>query len=890
MRFLPSFGSKSQSYWTWRACQFVFSLILLLNLGSQSLVEANGSNEPVDYLNENSVVLITGAAGFIGSELALALHRTYSPKKILCVDRMGDHPSTQEELALFEIQRQRAFLILQALGTKARFYRVDFRPMIPEYFDMGEVPVLDHIFRENPDISHVVHLADPYPYAALQVIPREKDVPKAGMMEALLEQFRKIKREGGRVPHFSYASSFEVYPYATNSSANPLAETQPITTPSSMRGASKLIDEVLAKLYYDEYGLFSVGLRLFSVYGPWSVPGSPLYEMAERAVSGELPVGDSTWSTVQDYVYIDDAVDAIMTSMQFRPAGDSPHPLVVNVASGTGSSLEDIARIMAEYFPRKDAVSGLRNEFPASVAIGSIERAKKILGYQPQVSLREGVTKLLAWHYDRAFPYGSNLDEGGNNLENLVKHGVVGCLPNDTECLRGAPVFPCASECAHASQCTTSYYDDVIGWTQALTAQCSSVMYTVDLRDSLESIPSAHVKVDTKSDYYLEGSCNLAFVSSNSPLVVNLRSGNSKSATGIDNPKLLQEGKWIIVPLSMPSLATGDESILAMLPKLSPGLFFAPTVKHAVYVDPDIVLTSVSSILREASMQPYHEDVKGATAMLIGRGKPKDFFAEEEDDFLPKTQQFEPTNTIVQNAAYRMVRIAVSDNLFGDGFMALLDSRWMVHTLQSDDSRVFRCDVLSEVSQWEVDSDKSAFEFILGLHDMWSRVIAENPWWIDENVVTVPQSSFEHRRLQEVPEEDDEEELGEIVDDEEEDDLGDDDDATDPEEDPDANLEDSGGDEDSGGFRGEGEGAAEAEAEDKTRGDSSEQDDDENEAEVQQGLVDPEPKEERDFSAYDNWMGILSATSVKYFVRIVVSSEVGVVSLQDYGSNGATSF
>jgi hypothetical protein len=113
------------------------------------------NGDPVDYLDENSVVLITGAAGFIGSELALALHRTYSPKRILCVDRMGDHPSSQEELALFEFQRQRAFHVMQTLGAKGRFYRVDFRPMIPEYFDMGEVPVLDHIFRENPDISHI---------------------------------------------------------------------------------------------------------------------------------------------------------------------------------------------------------------------------------------------------------------------------------------------------------------------------------------------------------------------------------------------------------------------------------------------------------------------------------------------------------------------------------------------------------------------------------------------------------------------------------------------------------------------------------------------------------------------------------------------------------------
>ncbi len=118
-------------------------------------VSTKQNGNPIDYLDENSVVLITGAAGFIGSELALALHRTYFPKRIICVDRMGDHPSSQEELALFEFQRQRAFHVMQTLGPKGTFYRVDFRPMIPEYFDVGEVPVLDHIFMENTDITHI---------------------------------------------------------------------------------------------------------------------------------------------------------------------------------------------------------------------------------------------------------------------------------------------------------------------------------------------------------------------------------------------------------------------------------------------------------------------------------------------------------------------------------------------------------------------------------------------------------------------------------------------------------------------------------------------------------------------------------------------------------------
>jgi nucleoside-diphosphate-sugar epimerase len=739
----------------------------------------------------------------------------------------------------------------------------------------------------------LVHLADPFPHSALQAVPREKDVPKAGMIEALLEQMLKIKIERGHVPHFSYASSYEVYPYASNATMNPLTESQPITTPSSLRGASKLIDEVLAKLYFDEHGLYSVGLRFFSVYGPWSVPGSPLFEMGERAVGGQLPNWNSHWKTVQDFVYIDDAIDAVMAAMQFRPPGEEkPHPLVINVASGQGTSLQDVATMMTELLPPteerhdvNDHDTSDTNTKLRTVAFGSTKRAEEILGYRPRVSLKEGIIKLLAWHFDRAFPYGNSQMQEGSKSNYIASQGIVSCLPTDDECLKATPVFPCSSECSHEGQCTKSFYDEIVGWTQALTAQCTTVLYTVSLDDSLNAIPSAHVKVQTTSQSFFDGTCNIAFVSEASPLVQSLRGSNPISAfIGSDRSKLLTTGKWILVPVLLPSFSTGNEHILSLLPKLSPGLFFGPNTKRAIYVDPDILLDSIPKLLREASMQPRNADMEGATAMLIGKGKPNDFFAQgDEDDFVPRKQVFESTNSIVQNSAYRMVRIAVSDKLFGDGFAALLDSRWMVHTLQSDDSRLFRCDVFGEVVQWDVETDRSALEFVLGLHDMWSRVIAVKPWWMGENVVTVPEGPGVIRRR--LLEEDDEEEEAsgdddETEEEEEEEEIEDEDDEVQTVTDADSTDIDE--ENVRAGFGMKGEDVEEVAAGDKKRGDSSEQDDDQVQQLDDVGVTEDMTTEERDFSAYDTWMGVLSATSIKYFVRIVPSSEVGVVSLNDY--------
>jgi nucleoside-diphosphate-sugar epimerase len=1127
----------------------VASLLLLLLMlhhpNYPPLVPACDAAEvpPLDYLSEESIILITGAAGFLGSELALALHRTYNPKKILLIDRLvlGDGTSTstattdagssssssssnsrkqqehlrqQEALALFEFQRQRTFHVLQTLGSNGKFYRVDFRPMIPEYYDLGQVPVLDHIFREY-DITHVVHFADAASSSSkkMMIIPREKEVPKAGMMEALLEQLLQRQRQGRVVPHFLYASSAEVYPSPTrttattttsNSNKSPLDESKPLSTPTSMHGASKLVDELLAKLYFDMHGIYSVGLRFFPVYGPWSVPGSAIFEMAERAVTGDKPIlyleeeddneseeadtaaydGTDTRQTnqnhnnnkarnkeLQDFVYIDDAMDAVMAAMQFRPPvpptvpGASatrtlsplPPPVVINVASGVGTSLQQIATMMQEYFPRASSSSGeivvdtsdnnndeIEDGPPPPTFYGSTSRAKALLGYEPRVTLREGLEQTLAWHYDRAFPYGGqsasfggpvgedgqtvDQNNSSNNDNHIANKGIVSCLPHDKECLRAAPVFPCASECSHEAQCTHSIFDNTIGWTQVLTERCDTVLYTVALDDKLVSLPSA-TRAPSSESFVNQGrgTCNLAFVSDSSVLLQTTSrsrrqttsgtmgflsmimgrgiggdgsgsttnesngSGNGSSNGGGQGDVLLKHGQWILIPVAVPSpsmLASAlpmDTIVWELLPKLSPGLFFARSVQRAIYVDPNIILTSIPKILKEASMQPYLENVQGATALLIGKGKPAASTStpqHKHDSILyppPSPNQppkrMESAASAVQSSAYRMVRIAAWNNkLFGSssgggegsdsGFLTeVLDSRWLVHTLQSEDSRLFRCDVLGEVVQWEVNTDRAALEFILGLHDMWSRVIAKQsgfdvPWWVGDNVITVSEgytgSRMTRRRLQE---EEDREADGEESGEDDDNNKNEDDGKAQPlqggvvfEEDDDKVEEESGGDENDdetdttaegagggggGGFGIQGEqedvviqevmAAAQADDRGKSSAEQEEEDDElkpendqmnqlrnskeeeeEDRPDSEDEQPDDEPLEEqkqspqqhqanvkveetpkapieqqRDWSANDTWMGVLSATSVKYFVRIVPSSEVGVVTLEE---------
>mmetsp|Transcript_16735 Transcript_16735/g.25288 ORF Transcript_16735/g.25288 Transcript_16735/m.25288 type:complete len:931 (-) Transcript_16735:76-2868(-) len=908
---------------------FVACLIVLI------ITTALALNDTSHYLSSNSVVLITGAAGFVGSELAMALYRTYSPKKIICVDSMDNmkwNNTLEEHLSLFDLKRQRSFHVWQTLGSTARFYRADFRPSIPEYFDIGEVPILDYIFREG-EITHIVHLADAYHRGddGVQAVPRKKHDIKSGMVEALMEQLRKVKEETGRLPHFTYASSYEVYNYfrptQNDPNPSPFQEKLPITTPSSLGGTSKLIDEIITKTYFDKYGINSVGLRFFSIYGPWGLPHTPLYEMAERAVTTDEPVLPSlSHDDIRDYVYIDDAVDAIMAAMQFQ----SSNPHVINVGSGEGSSLADIAEMIEAIVPRPTPTPKSKPLIKTE-AVADITRAQRLLGYQPQVSLSDGLVNLVSWHHDRAFPYGGNKNE-------KLSTGMASCSAFDKECLRGAPVYPCASECSHETQCITSYYNDVTALTMALSEDCEAVLYTVDLSRDLSEIPSA--THDNKKSHFKSNLCNLAFVSEMSPLVRRLKQQNNypffstvveefrhiHSTTG--KKKFLSHGFWTLVPLPIPTFTVGDEHTLRLLPKLSPGSFFGESTAFAIYCDPDVVFLNINKLLQEAKMQPFNENAPGATALLVGHD---DSYSESKLGPKPTIRES------VQAAAYRMIRIGMIDEMFSH---ASFDSSWMVHPLlQNEDSRLFRCDVYGEVIQWDVPNDGQALEFVVGLHDMWARVLAKGkgtePWWIGDQVVSVPMRQARRRLLEDkaptqtkkatkglestaemtkganekIEETENQESTGSKVEDAVADvhksklmvqstsvQVGS---STDSVKNDKPDGKTLGATTTAKTFEVELDSSAsqtenQQQVEDKKRAEehgleivneldlkTTELDLDE---EADDDIVNTETTngngEEQDMSTYDTWMGMLSSTDVHYFVRIIPSSQVGVIHLK----------
>lgn len=612
-----------------------------------------------------------------------------------------------------------------------------------------------------------------------------------------------------RLPQFVYASSHEVYDNisAADNDENkktatavqqqqpnppPFREDGPITTPSSLHGTAKLIDEVLASAYHSTHGIYSVGMRFFDVYGPWSSPGTEVFEAAESVSTGGN--NDEVWDgDVNDYVYIDDAVDALMSAMQYRPPGADPPPVVFNVGTGKGRTLGELRKNMAKHFPKLnvDASSsggGSSSAKPitafegrvATKSIASTSRSESLLGFRARVSLEEGLAHTLTWHRGRAFPYGRDpnveqtLEKRGVDMkivESLAKSrraaeeevgGVEGagggepeeCSPLDKECLRGAPVFPCASECHRPEGCTPSAWDDVAPLSKAVTSGCDAVLYTILLDDGAEQIPSATASVDGDGVDSLshvgaglpedvgrrtQARCNIAFVSERSPLVKRLKSEgeeyvDTEEGDGVGGgglPPLLRHGFWTVLPVSTPRAMFGGTFGLNYLPKLSPGRFFGSTVRYAAYAAPSVVLNNLPVLLKR--MEDSFSG-RGHTALMLASKRPE-CDAAQRGSSCADTYVRPRQNDMIQSRVYNMVRVALRGDILGGGLEPVLDSSFLVHSLREEDSRLFRCDVYGEAVQWGASGDERALEFIISLHDLWSRAVVHwsqggtKPWW-----------------------------------------------------------------------------------------------------------------------------------------------------------------
>lgn len=348
----------------------------------------------------NKTIMITGAAGFIGSNLVMKLIKTGEPMRLVGLDNMNDYYDVSiKEYRLAEIEK------LVAENEQVDWWFIEG--------DLADKALIDSAFDEY-QFDIVVNLA------AQAGVRYSITNPDAYIQSNLigfyniLEACRHSYDNGAKgVDHLVYASSSSVYgsnkkvPYSTDDK---------VDNPVSLYAATKKSNELLAHAYSKLYNIPSTGLRFFTVYGPAGRPDMAYFGFTNKLIKGETIQIFNYGNCKRDFTYVDDIVEGVMRVMQGAPekkTGEDGLPLppyaVYNIGNSSPENLLDFVDILqqellrAEVLPadynfeaHKQLVPMQPGDVPVTYADTSA--LEHDFGFKPSTPLREGLRKFAEWY------------------------------------------------------------------------------------------------------------------------------------------------------------------------------------------------------------------------------------------------------------------------------------------------------------------------------------------------------------------------------------------------------------------------------------------------------------------------------------------------------------
>lgn len=355
---------------------------------------------PINISLPNKTVLVTGAAGFIGSNLVLELLRTQSPVHIVGIDNMNDYYDVSiKEYRLTEIEKE-AEKYPDSTWTFIKGSIAD-KSLIDSVFTQYKPAVVVNLAAQagvrysitNPDVyieSNLIGF-----YNILEACRHSYDNGETG------------------VEHLVYASSSSVYgsnkkvPYSTDDK---------VDNPVSLYAATKKSNELLAHAYSKLYNIPSTGLRFFTVYGPAGRPDMAYFGFTNKLIKGETIQIFNYGNCKRDFTYVDDIVEGVKRVMQHAPEkknGEDGLPLppyaVYNIGNSNPENLLDFVTILQKELIRakvlptdydfeahKKLVPMQPGDVPVTYAdTSALERD---FGFKPSTSLRDGLRKFAEWY------------------------------------------------------------------------------------------------------------------------------------------------------------------------------------------------------------------------------------------------------------------------------------------------------------------------------------------------------------------------------------------------------------------------------------------------------------------------------------------------------------
>ena len=345
---------------------------------------------------KNKTVLVTGAAGFIGSNLVIELLKNVENIKIVGLDNVNDYYDISiKEYRLEQIEK----LASKTKGSEWVFVKGN----------IADRNLIDKLFEEHR-FAVVVNLAA---QAGVRYSITNPDV----YIESNIIGFYNILEACRRYPveHLVYASSSSVY---GSNKKTPYSTDDKVDNPVSLYAATKKSNELMAHAYSKLYNIPSTGLRFFTVYGPAGRPDMAYFGFTNKLLKGETIQIFNFGNCKRDFTYVDDIVEGVKRVMTCAPEkenGEDGLPLppyrVYNIGNNSPENLLDFVDILQQELIRakvlpddydfeahKQLVPMQAGDVPITYAdTSALERD---FGFKPSTSLRMGLRKFAEWYYE----------------------------------------------------------------------------------------------------------------------------------------------------------------------------------------------------------------------------------------------------------------------------------------------------------------------------------------------------------------------------------------------------------------------------------------------------------------------------------------------------------
>ena len=313
------------------------------------------------------MILITGCAGFIGFHLSRRLLE--KKVKIIGVDNIDKYYSTK--------LKQKRISILKK-SKRFNFPKID----------LGNFSKLKK-FLLKKKIETIIHLAA-QPGVRISIKKphntlNQNLIPFINILE--LARIKNVKK-------FIYASSSSVY---GDTKTFPFIEKDVNNVPVSVYGASKLSNEIIAHSYSKNFKLKSIGLRFFTVYGPYGRPDMAYYSFLENLKKNKIIKVFNKGKMKRDFTYIDDVVDGILKVIQKKFKNFHE---ILNIGKGKPDELMSLISLLEKSSDKKFKIKFINNIPLGDIkkTFANVDKAKKNIVWKPKTSLKTGIKKFVDWH------------------------------------------------------------------------------------------------------------------------------------------------------------------------------------------------------------------------------------------------------------------------------------------------------------------------------------------------------------------------------------------------------------------------------------------------------------------------------------------------------------